>query len=147
MEHLLEDEDFKTNVLRLTNRDRLETILVPILQSRTQTELVEFLTEKDILVAPVNDLEQIYSNEGLMNCIPVTKLPSGEITSGYDAFQNVSIGLPVMYNGNLTPEARYGPPAKGEHTHEILKELNFEDKKMNQLVSNGAVFVKEKSLS
>ncbi|MFM1653008.1 CaiB/BaiF CoA transferase family protein [Brevibacillus sp. B_LB10_24] len=139
-EHLLEDPAFASNALRLTNRERLEAVLVPLFQSRTQEEWVPFLTEQDILVAAVNDLEQIYRNKDLMNCIPVTRLPEGALTSGGDSSQNISIGLPVMYNGNLTPQARYGPPVIGEHTYEILQELHFDDQKIQQLVSAGTVF-------
>lgn len=122
---LLKVEEFKTNVLRLENREQLENILVPLLKSKSQEYWIEYLNEYDVLVAPVNDIGSIHADKELMSGIPLIDIPHNHFSSIYGEASKISIGLPIKFGVNTNTQARYGPPAKGEHTVEVLSELNF----------------------
>lgn len=118
--YLIEDERFKDNITRMKNRDRLEEILVPAMRRRTQKEWVTVLEEHDILVAPVNTLEDIYEDPNLFESIPQTEYKFPDEKKIIKA-----IGLPFTIN-HKSNNVTYIPPAKqGEHTIDVLQTLGY----------------------
>lgn len=141
IEFLLNDMDLKTNMDRLKNREKIEAIIIPIIKKKSQEYWIQFLNERDILVAPVNDLNQIYSDKELMSGIPIVNIPNNYYSKIYGEASKKSIGLPIKFNDASEVQARYGPAAKGEHTIEILEELNFEIEKIIELQKNEEVYI------
>ena len=56
---LTDDERFRTNPLRLTNRDVLEALIEERFRSHTQAEVMTWLTAAGIATASVNDVPAV----------------------------------------------------------------------------------------
>lgn len=146
LDFLLKNPDFKTNVLRLQNRDELEKHLIPLFKSYTQEYWIKFLKEKDILVAPVNNLNEIHEDPLLMSSIPFIKLPQNYLSTKYEIGGDIAVGMAINFNESGGGQARFGPAAKGEHTKDILSELGYEDLEITRLEREKKVLILKEQL-
>src|SRR5699024_8115792 len=133
-------EKFSSNILRLENREALESIIIPIFKSKTLKDWLKYLSDHDILVAPVNNLAQIQKNERYMSGIPLIDIPENEFTNTYGKAGEKSVALPIQFNNNQKQVARYGPPKRGEHTDEIMKELGYNKEKVASFKKHNVIF-------
>lgn len=138
LEHLLADERFATNELRLINRDLLEEELIPLFKTKSKQEWLHFLIEQDILVAPVNTIADIAQDEQLMKCIPFYKMKDTPLLNKYDQEEMDVIGFPIGLP-NQSSVMKYHPPLKGEQTKEILKQLGKSEDTIQQLMDKGII--------
>ncbi|WP_126424928.1 CaiB/BaiF CoA transferase family protein [Brevibacillus marinus] len=127
---LLEDPQFRTNELRIVHRQKLESILHPLFRSRRRDEWIDLFQQHDLLIAPVLDFAEIAADSDLMEAIPMVPLP----TDG-----GVAIGLPISF-GQAQAAVRYAPPAKGEHTREIMSEIGFPDAEIDRYLAKGILW-------
>ncbi len=133
---LIDDPRYATLVQRVDGRETLAAKLDPIMKSKTSSEWEALFDEAGVPNGAVRAAEdflehpQVTAND--MN--PVIQHPTiGPIKT---------FGVPFRFAktpGNIQRAA----PCLGEHTKEILRELNYDEKQIENLVNEGAVGTKE----
>lgn len=113
------DERYATNDARLRNRDALDEIIGEFCAAAPRDEVLERLWAVDVIVGPVNDYREVFTDpQVLHNGMVVTfDGPEGPVRTA---------GVPLRFSA--TPgSVRRPPPGPGEHTDEILAELGLLD--------------------
>ena len=115
---LSSDERFKTNEMRVRNRDELTRILNHITRQKTSEYWLVGFDEIKIACGPINRIDQAFKN-------PQVQARKMEIEMKHPASGNQTvkmIGSPIKMS--RTPVSyRRAPPMLGEHTDEVLCEL------------------------
>lgn len=131
LDRLAEDDRFSTNAARVNNRVELDQIIVPLLGANTSKYWLERLRSADILCGPINTLADVVADPALVSGLPLIdpRLPGVPRV----------MGTPIRYNGEYY-RARRSPPAKGEHTREVLEEFAFASAEIDVFLRSGAAF-------
>lgn len=124
---LSQNEKYKNNIERNKYRHELEPVLEEVFQSKTRQEWIEILENYDLLVAPVNDMQDIANDSDMMSAMPIAKY---QLQSGTNV---TSIGLPFAYNSVTETEGNLPPAYLGEHTFQVLSEIGLSDEQINHL--------------
>jgi crotonobetainyl-CoA:carnitine CoA-transferase CaiB-like acyl-CoA transferase len=110
------DERFATNAARVRNRDALIPLLSAELVGRTAAEWLAALEEAAVPCAPIRTLDEVFTSaEGAAAIQEIDALGRGSLRLVAD---------PIRVDGRIPP-ARRPPPRLGEHTDEILAELEL----------------------
>jgi len=110
------DPRFKTNTDRVINREELIRLMEEALQTDTIAGWERRLMEAQVAVAPVNRMDQVFSDPQVVHSRQVVTIPHPTVG---DLPQ---VGPAVKHS--LTPaQVTAPPPGLGEHTHEILSTL------------------------
>lgn len=115
---LANDTRFENNQLRSSNRDVLKKIIESKFSQFSAVDLKQKLDLSKIAYADVNEMQDVWNHPQLraLKRIVETETPAGTVNSF----------LPPGNNNQY--QAALGPvPAIGEHTQEILRDLNFSD--------------------
>lgn len=131
LDHLTEDERFRTNAARVSNRDALNAVIEPIFAAKTSDYWVERLRSADILCGPINSLADVAADPALAGGLPL-------INSGVPGLPPI-MGTPIRFNGAYFTAER-PPPTKGEHTREVLAELGYSPEEIAHLLRSGSAF-------
>jgi formyl-CoA transferase len=123
---------FADNAARVRNRVHLNAELGQIFASRNQKEWVELLSEAVLLQAAVNDFDDLLKDPGTGLTLPLVSASLSE--SG----TTISIGNPVSYDHTF-PTMQIPPPRRGQHSVEILVELGYTDRQIQDLLSTEVV--------
>jgi crotonobetainyl-CoA:carnitine CoA-transferase CaiB-like acyl-CoA transferase len=111
---LAADERFTTNAARVRNRDALIPLLSTELASRSAAEWLVALEAAAVPCAPVRSLDEVFASaEGAAAIQEIDDPARGLLRLVAD---------PIRVGGQMPP-ARFPPPLLGEHTDEILGEL------------------------
>ena len=119
-EHLLDDEEFRTDAGRSKHRARLNKELAATTATRASGEWVRLLNETGVPCGPIYSIDQVFADEqvwhlGIAQTVPHPVLGNIQV-----------VGQPVHLS--RTPsELRTAAPEKGEHTDEILREFGYDD--------------------
>jgi crotonobetainyl-CoA:carnitine CoA-transferase CaiB-like acyl-CoA transferase len=132
LDALADDERYATNAARVSNRDTLNAIVVPLLKSRPSEYWVEKLRAADILCGPINTVADVLADPALAACLPVLDLGLPNVAQ--------AMGGPIRYDGEFFA-ARRPAPAKGQHTREILTEIGYAPDEIDALLATGGAFV------
>lgn len=129
---LEEDTRFSSNARRLENRPELNGILVSLFETGDQTEWLSTLGEADIVCSPVNSYQDLMNDPELARAVSTVELdlPAGPVRT---------VGNPVQVDGRRF-EARIPSPRLGEHTAEVLGELSFTKREIEELLQRQVVF-------
>jgi crotonobetainyl-CoA:carnitine CoA-transferase CaiB-like acyl-CoA transferase len=130
---LIEDGRFDDNARRIAHRGELNTILEAAFSQLDQAEWLTRLQTADVPCAPVNTFADIIGDPDLVESTPIstTTVPgSGSART---------IGNPLKVDGEFL---RLGapPPAPGQHTVEILREIGLDDAQIHDMLSDGGAF-------
>ncbi len=128
----IDDPRFATNALRVSNRHLLTPMIAERMRTRSKAEWRRTLDDAGIPCGPVQDLEEVFNDpqvdaRGLRFDLPHTlhtHLPQ--------------IANPLRFDGKLH-HAERAPPLRGEHTHEVLLELGYNEALIDELANSGAV--------
>ena len=108
--------------------------LQAIFTQKGRGEWLEFFNTDDICITPISDLSEIgddiYLNEREMF-----------IDFQISGKQVKTIAQPIKFD-SVSSSENWIAPQLGEDTHTILKELNYTDEKVNELISNNIVKTK-----
>lgn len=116
--HLLADDRFKTNDLRLVNRQEINLLINERLKSDTQASWITRLNSGGVPCGRVQNVGEALSDAQMVHQEMVLEIdhpPHGTVKM---------VGFPVKLSG--TPcQVRYPAPQHGQHTREILDELGL----------------------
>jgi len=116
MNDLSEDERFRTNPARVTNREILIPVIEKIMLSRTTDQWVGLLEAHTVPGGPINGMKRVFENEQVV-ARAVSKTIARD--NGEDL---PTVASPMQFS--KTPVAYNRPPPKlGEHTREVLDEI------------------------
>jgi CoA:oxalate CoA-transferase len=131
-ENLVVDSKFQTIPGRVENKDLLREILEKRLVKKTTSEWVEILNEGGIACGPIYTIDQVFNDSQILAQEMVSEvehIKAGKIKM---------IGFPVKIS--RTPcKTSLPPPILGQHTQEILGDLNYSQEEIAELKQNGIV--------
>ena len=131
-EDLSSDKRFSTNTDRVKNRDELISILSQVFQKNSMDYWLSSFKLNNIPSGPVNTIDKT------LNDLQV--IDRGLIASILHPFcgEIKLLRNPIhIDNSNLDIERH--PPLLGEHTNEILKELGYSDREIEELKEKGVI--------
>jgi crotonobetainyl-CoA:carnitine CoA-transferase CaiB-like acyl-CoA transferase len=113
---LSDDERYKTNGMRVINRETLMTELERVFVTRPKGYWLDKLASEGLVAGPINSLEEVFADpqiEAHQLVVKVTHASGGTVSL---------IASPMRMSA--TPLDVYtAPPTNGQHTKEILSEL------------------------
>lgn len=133
LDHLLQDEKFKTNPDRVRHRKELIQILSDRLTQESTAHWLEQLTGAGFPFAPINNIQQTFEHpqvvaRGLVQQVEHER--AGTINL---------VGPPVKYS-DFKPTIRLPPPVLGAHTDQVLSQvLNYTPEQIHALRAEGAI--------
>jgi formyl-CoA transferase len=111
------DERFRTNPQRLSRKDELLTVLEARLRALTVRDVIDRLERAGVPVGAVQDLAEVLTDPEVRRRQMVVAIER----DGYDATEVVN--TPWKVDGRA-PAVRLPPPRLGEHTDEVLADLD-----------------------
>jgi len=132
MEDLVDHPDFRTNPERVKNKGELRKIIEKHLTHKTTEEWVDILNEEGIPCGPIYTIDQVFRSKHILHREML--LEAEHASAGMIKM----IGFPVKMS--TTPcSARLTPPNLGQHTNEVLMELNYSEDEIKKLKQKGIV--------
>ena len=134
-EDLMTDSRYRTNPLRIANRESLYKVMPAFMKNKTTEEWLADLAERNVPCSPVNNIEQVFDD-------PHVKYRGMQIEMDHHTAGSGKvplIGNPVKMSGT-PPQYRLPPPTLGEHTEKLLKELlSFNESEIKALRDEGII--------
>lgn len=134
MPKLFEDARFRTNALRVENREELDAILMPVLAQKTNDEWLRRLEGSGLAHGPVNSIEKAFAHPQAEARNMIFDHRSKHTSLG----SLKMIGPAVKFSGTGAA-IRHAAPLLGEHTEEVLRELDYTTDQIAQFQNQGAV--------
>jgi len=114
---LAEDERFAEADARIANRGALDDVVRGVLERLPRTEALKRLWAHDVIAAPVNEYQDVFSDPQVVHNRMV-------VETEHHAGPLRVTGVPVRLS-HTPGDVRLPPPALGEHTREVLQELGL----------------------
>jgi len=124
---LAEHPDYKTGALRSEHRDRLHVDIEQRLAARGTAEWVDVLNAAGVPCGPIYAIDEAFADPQVRQLAIVQEL--GDVPY---------LGQPVTLSRTPSRVVAH-PPALGEHTAEVLREIGFDDAGIARLKSEGIV--------
>jgi crotonobetainyl-CoA:carnitine CoA-transferase CaiB-like acyl-CoA transferase len=132
MPELAADERFRNNTERMRNLKALVPILGDALKKKTSAHWISVFEAEGVPVGPVNKTSDMVSD-------PQVKAREMVIEVEHPKAGRVkAIGHPVKFSETKV-EASRPAPLLGQHTREVLKDLGYDDARIDALAQEGAV--------
>ena len=133
LDHLLEDDRFKTNAARVQNRQLVTDTLSPVVKTQPTKWWVEKLESLSIGGGPINKLADVFADPQVIAREAVREMDHGSGTK-------VKVLANPVRLSETPPDYRMPPPMLGEHTDEVLKSrLGLDDAKLAKLREDGVI--------
>ncbi len=127
------DPDMSRNQYRVENYDKVERMIEEITRTKTTDEWLAIFAERDIAANRINTMEEAFEDPGV-KAVDMVKTMQHKVAGEIEIMDK-------PWQMSETPgELRYPPPAHGEHTSEILKQWNYSDEEIAELLENQIVF-------
>ncbi|CAH0040190.1 unnamed protein product [Clonostachys rhizophaga] len=125
---LAKEERFATNPKRVENRDILGPMFNDVFRTKTTAEWVPIFEATGLPFGPINNMERTFAHPqtealGMVNHVKLDAAESGQLCL---------IGPAVKFSRTET-SFRRAPPTLGQHTSEVLKELEMDSSDMTLL--------------
>ena len=121
----LEMEEFKDAKNRLKNRDYLNSLIEELTVTKSSNEWVEKLEKVGVPCGPINSIDKVFEDPQVKHlgiAQSIDTIPFGETEL---------VGQP--FNLSRTPSSlKQRPPEKGEQNSDVLSELGYSDKELNE---------------
>ena len=134
------DERFATNTLRVKHRAELIPAMEAVTRTRTTADWIALLEDKAVPCGPINTIAQAFDDaqvqaRGLAVTLPRWK--AGEAAT--DKVQQITgVASPLRLSAT-PPVLRNAPPALGQHTDEVLREMGLDAERIAALRAQGVV--------
>ena len=133
------DERFATNTLRVKHRAELIPAMEAVTRTRTTAAWIALLEDKAVPCGPINTIAQAFDDaqvkaRGLAVSLPRWKY--GEVGDGITHITGVASPLRLSAT---PPVLRNAPPALGQHTDEVLRELGLDAERIAALRAAKAI--------
>jgi formyl-CoA transferase len=119
--------DYATAALRSKNRDQLHAVLEGYFRKRDTADWIEELNQAGVPAGPIYTIDQAFGDPQVQQLDMVQKV--GEVPY---------LGQPVTLSRTPSRVASH-PPAQGEHTAEVLRELEYKDAEIEKLRNQGII--------
>ncbi len=101
-------------------------------RTRTRSEWLEILVKAETCVAPVYDIEESLAD-------PQMQHVGMAVNMQHPKFGNITqLGFPARLNGQAVGPGKFAP-LLGQHTREVLREVGFSGKQIDDLIGAGIV--------
>ena len=129
---MIDDPRFASNATRVTHRDQCLRVIFDRLAEMETAPLMEALDDHGVPYSPVNTLESLWA-DGQVEAM-------GVLEHGTDpAYGNFQImGLPFSITDHDRGLSRTAPRI-GEHSCEVLRELGYDEKRIEHLIKNKVI--------
>ena len=124
--------DFATIPLRVANRKKLMSELTVLLASKTSAQWQELMEAQDIICGPIADYDMVMESPQLKHNGLIVDTPNS--VAGNVRMPGLAVG-----DRNAQSRVKYGPPALGEHSCEVLAEFGLSQSQIDALLASGAV--------
>jgi crotonobetainyl-CoA:carnitine CoA-transferase CaiB-like acyl-CoA transferase len=115
------------------HRDEVKELVQGRLSERPTAEWLEVLAARDVWCAPVQGFDELVDDPQVAHSELLTTVPHPG-----DGRDVRVVGVPMRFS--RTPGTiRSGPPAVGQHTDEVLRELGFDDDELRTMHDEGVV--------
>ncbi|WP_375381837.1 CaiB/BaiF CoA transferase family protein [uncultured Sphingomonas sp.] len=128
------DDRFLNNALRMKNRDVLRDLIDGALATNTKSYWSEQLVAVGIPAGPINSVAEALDNDQVRHLGLVETVDHPTLGK----LRQVAIPLAKPHSTNAW--VRRAPPVLGQHTHEILRELNIAEADIDQLMAAKVTF-------
>jgi len=131
-EELAADERFKSNELRARNRAALNAEMNKALATRSSAEWIEALNKIGVPCGPIYKMDQVFADPQVKHLGVAAEVNHPRL--GRYKILNQAVKL------SRTPAAlKTATPEIGQHTQEILRELEYSDAEITRLRAQGVV--------
>ncbi|MCY4730021.1 CoA transferase [Natronomonas gomsonensis] len=123
---LVADERFETNADRVENRDDLDAIIEAEISAYTTADMLKLLDEHGVPASDVKEMAEVFDN-------PQVQARGMYRTISHPTAGEVEMpGSPMHFSRTPTSIRQY-PPALGEQTEAILRELGYSSEEIERL--------------
>lgn len=129
---LATDERFAQNQNRVRNRSILQPIIVAELAKRNRNELILALDRAGVPCGPINSIPEVFEDPQVKHRGMLVEIPHPQ------AEKIAVVASPMRFREALLVHDR-APPLLGQHSTEILKELNLSEAQVAELRANKIV--------
>ncbi|MDA4112229.1 MAG: CoA transferase, partial [Thaumarchaeota archaeon] len=129
---------FITNPDRVRNKQELVLLLETLFKEKPANHWINAARIAGVPVGPISKISDVFSDPQVIAREMIT-----EIDNPRTGKKLRQLGTPVKFSKAKT-SLRLPPPAQGENSVEILKELGYSKNQIHSLVRNGVVKVFEK---
>ena len=129
---LATDERFAQNQNRVRNRSILQPIIVAELAKRNRNELILALDRAGVPCGPINSIPEVFEDPQVKHRGMLVEIPHPQ------AEKVAVVASPMRFREALLVHDR-APPLLGQHSTEILKELNLSEAQVAELRANKIV--------
>ena len=129
------DARFTTNTLRVQHRSELIPMMEAVTRTRSTAAWIALLEDKAVPCGPINTIAQAFDDAQVKARGLRVELPR----SAGDGIRTIAgVASPLRLSAN-PPVLRNAPPALGQHTDEVLKELGLDATRIAALRADGVV--------
>ncbi|MDQ8703809.1 CoA transferase [Streptomyces sp. LHD-70] len=126
-EEWADDPRFATNRDRVTHRTALNAKLESVLVDQPVAHWCDLLKSEGVPVTPIRTLDEVY------DCPQTEALGMVQKVDHPDVGALRQVAFPVTFRG-LRPSVRTAPPTLGQHSHDVLAELGYNDAEIGRLL-------------
>ncbi len=134
-----QDERFKTNTLRVKNREVLLPLLEHVTRTRSTANWVALLEDKAVPCGPINDIGQAFADAQVKARNLWVNQPVSQSKPAQAAIESIATVASPLRLTDTPPVLRNAPPSLGQHTDEVLAELGLDAARMAALRGAGVV--------
>ena len=127
------DEKFRTNPDRMKNKQELLPLLFELFATMPVDHWIKVARKAGVPAGPISPVSEVVSDPHVLYRKMVT-----EIDNPRTGKKLKQLGTPVKFSESVT-SIRRAPPGHGEHSKEILSELGYAQKEIEDLTGDGVV--------